>query len=126
MSLKLGLPNENVRTALEDWCDRVLVRDFGSSIFGSSGILKDDVIVKLASAGPILNLAGLECIVGPQWPWFRKYGDELLTELLAMSIPPMVPKPTQQKHAKRPLDEGAIQQEVLKSATVVNMERNNK
>ena len=68
MLLKLGLPNENVHTALEDWRDRVLVRDFGSSIFGSSGILKDDVIVKLASAGPILNLAGLERIVGPQWP----------------------------------------------------------
>ena len=95
-------------------------------MFGSSGILKDDVIEKLASVGPILNLAGLERIVGPQWPWFGKYGDELLTKLLAMSIPPMVPKPTQQKPAKRPLDEGVIQREVSKSIPVVNAERNNK
>src|SRR6266545_1764838 len=67
------------------------------------GILSDKV-EHLASVGPVLQLIELECVVGCQWPWFGQYGDELLTELLHMSIPPAKLKPTQARGAKRPID----------------------
>jgi hypothetical protein len=71
----------------------VAFSDFENNVFGSSGILKDEVTEGLASVGLILSLIELECFVGPQWPWFGEYGHELLNGLLGMSILPMMPKP---------------------------------
>ena len=56
----------------------------------------------MASVGPILCLAELERIVGSQWAWFGDYGDDLLAELLAISIPPMTPKAPEARGTKRP------------------------
>ena len=48
----------------------------------------DNMVENLASVGPILHLAELEHVIGPQWAWFGQYGDDLLAALLGMSIPP--------------------------------------
>ena len=45
----------------------------------------------LVSVGTILRFAELERVVGSQWAWFGKYGDDLLAIILAMSIPPITP-----------------------------------
>jgi hypothetical protein len=103
--LKFGIPNEAVRAQLEDWRDRVWRRDFGDALFVSSSILTDKTIENLASVGPIPRLIDLERVVGCQWPWFGQYGNELLTELLGMSIPPARPKPTRARGTKRPGNE---------------------
>jgi hypothetical protein len=47
------------------------------------------------------SLKQLESVVGENWPWFGKYGDNLLTELISFNIPPMIPKPPQPKRTKR-------------------------
>jgi hypothetical protein len=52
-----------------------------------------------------LSLIQLEKVVGESWPWFGKYGDELLEELVKMSIPPLQPKPKQARGQKRAVDE---------------------
>ena len=104
--LKLGLLNEEVCARLEDWRECVWQRDFKGALFAPSGILGDKVIESLASIGPVLRLIELERVVGSQWPWFGKYGDELLTALLRMSIPPVKPKPQgQARGMKRPLED---------------------
>ena len=79
--LKLGLLNEEVHTGLEDWRERVWQHNFKDALFAPSGIISDKVIGNLASLGPVLRLIELERVVGSQWPWFGKYGDELLTAL---------------------------------------------
>jgi hypothetical protein len=73
--------------------ERVWQRDFSGAVFTPSGILS------LASFGPVLQLIKLERVVGSQWPWFGRYGDELLTLLLGMSIPPAKPKPRGKKRS---------------------------
>jgi hypothetical protein len=79
-------------------------RNFKSALFSPSGILSDKIIENLASVGPVLRLIKLECVVVSQWPWFGKYGDELLTALLHMSIPPVKPKHQgQARGTKRPV-----------------------
>ena len=60
------------------------------------------MVENLASVGPILRLAELERVVGSQWAWFGQYGDDLLTTLLGMSIPPVTPKAPEVRGTKRP------------------------
>ena len=71
-------------------------------VFGPSGILKDDTLETLASVGPILRLSELERVVGSQWAWFGKYGNDLLAALAEMDMSPMQPKPPQTRATKRP------------------------
>ena len=80
---------------LWNWRTRIWERDFEDAVFGPSGILKDKILETLASVGPILQLAELERVVGSQWAWFGKYGDELLAALAEMDMRPMQPKPPQ-------------------------------
>jgi hypothetical protein len=70
-------------------------------MFGPSGILSNETLTALSSVGPILSLKQLESIVGENWPWFGKYGDNLLTQLISLNIPPMIPKPPNPKRTKR-------------------------
>ena len=87
---------------LQNWRARVWERDFEDAVFGPSGILKDEILETLASVGPILRLAELERVVGSQWAWFGKYGDELLAALAEIDMRPMQPKPPQIRGTKRP------------------------
>ena len=99
--IKFGLANTNVEDALHEWRKRVWTQDFKNSMFGPTGILTNETLTALSSVGPILSLKQLESIVGENWPWFGKYGDNLLTELISLNIPPMIPKPPQSRRTKR-------------------------
>ena len=104
-ALKLGIPNSEVIQSVHEWRRKIWNRDFPNALFGPSGILCDESVNSLASVGPILSLIQLEKVVGESWPWFGKYGDELLEELEKMSIPPLQPKPKQPRGRKKALDE---------------------
>ena len=94
-NLKIGMVNKDVAEELRGWRSRVWERDHGESLFGPEGILTDNMVDNMASVGPMLRLAELERVVGSQWAWFGQYGDDLLSTLLGMSIPPMIPIVTQ-------------------------------
>ena len=104
-ALKLGIPNSEVVQSVHEWRRKIRNRDFPDSIFGPSGILSDEIVNSLGSVGPILSLIQLEKVVGESWPWFGKYGDELLEELEKLTIPPLQPKPKQARGQKKALDE---------------------
>ena len=104
-ALKLGIPNSEVVEAVHECRRKIWERDFPHAIFGSSGILSDEIVESLASVGPILSLIQLEKVVGENWPWFGKYGDELLEVFKKMTIPPLQPKPKQPRGQKKALDE---------------------
>ena len=104
-ALKLGIPNSEVVQSIHEWRRKIRDRDFPNAIFGPSGILGDGIVSSLASVGPILSLIQLEKVVGESWPWFGKYGDELLEELEKLSIPPLQPKPKQARGQKKALDD---------------------
>ena len=71
-------------------------------MFGPTGILKNETLTALSSVGPVIvSLKQLESVVGENWPWFGKYGDNLLTELISLNVPPMILKPPQPKRTKR-------------------------
>jgi len=72
-------------------------RDFPNAVFGPSAILKDSTLETLSSVGPILTLKELERVVGENWAWFGPYGNELLDELMSLSIPMMIPKPKESR-----------------------------
>ena len=103
--LKLGIPNSEVVQAIHEWRRKIRDRDFPQAIFGPSGFLSDETVESLASVGPILSLIHLEKVVGGNWPWFGKYGDELLEAFKKMSIPPLQPKPRQPRGQKKALSE---------------------
>ena len=104
-ALKLGIPNSEVVQAVHEWRQKIRDRDFPHAIFGPSGILSDEIVESLASVGPILSLIRLEKVVGESWPWFGKYGDELLELFKKISIPPLQPKPKQPRGQKKALEE---------------------
>ena len=99
MTMKTGIVNKTVRSALQRWRSRIWQRDFKDALFAPSGILSDECIDNLSSVGPIGRLNELERVVGMDWPWFGQYGDTLLEELEKLNIPPMQPK--QQKKAEK-------------------------
>ena len=99
--IKFSLANTDIEGALHKWCKCVWAQDFKNAMFGPAGILTNETLPQLASVGPILSLKQLETIVGENWPWFGKYGDNLLTELISLNIPPMIPKPPQPRRTKR-------------------------
>jgi hypothetical protein len=83
-------------------------------MFAPSGILSDERIENLSSVGPIGRLNELERVVGMDWPWFGRYGDNLLEELKKLNIPLMQPKPQQTRAEKRTiheLEDGSSQKE---------------
>ena len=98
-TMKTGIVNKTVRSALQQWRSRIWQRDFEDALFAPSGILSDEHIDNLSSVGPIGRLNKLERVVGMDWPWFGQYGDTLLEELEKLNIPPMQPK--QQKKAEK-------------------------
>ncbi|EDR09889.1 uncharacterized protein LACBIDRAFT_325779 [Laccaria bicolor S238N-H82] len=104
-ALKMGIVNETVRSALQQWRSEILKRDFKDALFAPSGILSDERIDNLSSVGSIGRLNELERVVGADWPWFGQYGDALLEELLKLDIPPMQPKQQQKKPEKRTVQE---------------------
>lgn len=48
-----------------------------------------------------LSLIQLEKVVGENWPWFGKYGDELLEVFNKLTISPLEPKPKQPRDQKK-------------------------
>ena len=77
-ALKLGILNSEVVEAVHECRRKIWKCNFPHAIFGSSGILSNEIVESLASVGPILSLIQLEKVVGENWPWFGKYGDVLL------------------------------------------------
>jgi hypothetical protein len=85
--------------SLHAWRKKVWYRDFPKAVFGPSAILKDSTLEALSSVGPIQTLKELERVVGENWTWFGPYGNELLDELVSLSIPKMIPKPKERRKA---------------------------
>ena len=100
-ALKFGIPNSEVVEAVHECRRKIWEHDFPHAIFGSSGILSNEIVESLASVGPILSLIQLEKVVGENWPWFGKYGDELLEVFKKMTIPPLQSKPKQPRGQKK-------------------------
>ncbi|KAF8867590.1 P-loop containing nucleoside triphosphate hydrolase protein, partial [Infundibulicybe gibba] len=84
---KRGQPNETVKSTLHKWRTLVVERDFPSTLFGASGLLKDETIELLASIGPIESLEYLERVLAGRWTWFSIYGSELYSQLQELTIP---------------------------------------
>ncbi|KAH9481945.1 hypothetical protein JR316_0006475 [Psilocybe cubensis] len=102
---KEGAVDPELRKVILEWRKSLWHRDFGDSMFGPSGILSNNAVNKLASYGAILRLTKLNEILGGNWPWFGKYGDELLALFRTTVIAPAKPKPSRaQTTAKRTLD----------------------
>ena len=113
---------------LQNWHAHVWERDFEDAVFGPLGILKDKIIETLALVGPILWLAELKHVVGSQWAWFGKYGDELLAALAEIDMRPMQPKPPQTQGTKHPaaaqdmIEEGQKEHTTKKSCLQVDIQ----
>ncbi|KAJ7586278.1 hypothetical protein C8J56DRAFT_742127, partial [Mycena floridula] len=92
-SVKKGVPQKSTQDKLYEWRSMVYKRDFRRSLFGPSGIMKDETISLLSSVGPIHLQKVLEKVLAGQWTWYERYGDELLAWLMTLNMPPMVLKP---------------------------------
>ncbi|KAF9568627.1 hypothetical protein CPC08DRAFT_605598, partial [Agrocybe pediades] len=87
--IKTGTINQTVKLTLQEWRRKVWKRDFEKAMFNASVILKDETLEKLSSVGPVEGVKDLERVVGEDWPWLEKYGDELIQTMAALSIAPM-------------------------------------
>ncbi|KAF8189324.1 P-loop containing nucleoside triphosphate hydrolase protein [Pholiota molesta] len=100
-SVKAGICNENLMDVIAEWRTKIWKRDFSKAQFGPSGILSNSAIERLSSVGPIKDLDMLEQVLGGNWPWFERYGEELLTEHCKLPVPQMQPKARQSRIQKR-------------------------
>lgn len=85
---------EATRSALIKWRSTVHERDYPDALWAATGILSDNLVEVLASAGPIDTKERLWALVGSQWKWDRDYGDELLTTVKLIPRDPM-PEPVE-------------------------------
>ncbi|KAF4610293.1 hypothetical protein D9613_010675 [Agrocybe pediades] len=127
MTVKTGVIDKKVELTLLGWRRKIWERDFKDSMLGPSVVLRDEIIETLSSVGPVARLHELEQVTGDDWPWFGKYGDELLEEMSKLAIAPMKTKAAQTRRAeKRPapasandegnLDDGRRRKRVVASA----------
>ncbi|KAJ7573001.1 P-loop containing nucleoside triphosphate hydrolase protein, partial [Mycena floridula] len=100
-TIKKGTPAKSVQQSLHAWRTLVFKRDFRRSLFGPSGILRDETVELLASVGPIRSRQVLEKVLAGQWSWYEQYGDELLSCLLEMEMPNVLLKPKKPRGTKR-------------------------
>ncbi|KAJ7590265.1 P-loop containing nucleoside triphosphate hydrolase protein [Mycena floridula] len=100
-SVKKGVPQKSTQDKLHEWQSMVYKRDFRRSLFGPSGIMKDETISLLSSVGPIHSQKVLEKVLAGQWTWYERYGDELLAWLMTLNMPPMVLKPKKPRGIKQ-------------------------
>ncbi|KAJ7599784.1 hypothetical protein C8J56DRAFT_1037395 [Mycena floridula] len=100
-STKRGIPERSTQEKLHEWRTIVFKRDFGRSLFGPAGIMKDETIELLSSVGPIRSRQALEKVLAGQWTWYGKYGDELLAWLMTVNMPEMKSKPKKPRGIKR-------------------------
>ncbi|EFI28041.1 ATP-dependent DNA helicase RecQ [Coprinopsis cinerea okayama7 len=120
-AIKGGVPNVDVMCKLNDWRVSVFRRDFaGKAMFTASGVLSDSLVETLASVGPITTEKRLKEVVGRSWLLYPKYHAELLMTLLAMDMPPMVPKPPKEKSKgkKRNREETTISSQNNETANI--------
>ncbi|KII85582.1 hypothetical protein PLICRDRAFT_178633 [Plicaturopsis crispa FD-325 SS-3] len=99
--LKKGMPCAMVQSALHAWRMSVCRRDFAHALFSGPSILKDETLDLLSSVGPFDSRAKLQKVLGQQWDWEAKYGDELFEVLVKIDIPPLVVKPRALRGTKR-------------------------
>ncbi|KAJ7614333.1 hypothetical protein FB45DRAFT_1008597 [Roridomyces roridus] len=90
---KTGVPSVLVQEKLNEWRTRVKKRDFKNALWSVEGLLQRSTMTLLSSVGPIEDRAMLELVLGGQWKWMEKYGDELLECLKAIDMPPFQAKP---------------------------------
>lgn len=74
------------------------------SLFGASGILKDETLDLLSSVGPISSRTKLSETLADQWKWEAKYGDELFRYISRLPIPPFQELPKKPRAKKRALE----------------------
>ncbi|KAF4622101.1 hypothetical protein D9613_009530 [Agrocybe pediades] len=101
--IKTGAVNQTVKLTLQEWRRKVWKRDFEKAMFNASVILKDETLEKLSSVGPVEGVKDLERVVGEDWPWLEKYGDELIQTMAALSIAPMEARSAPKRAPKRTL-----------------------
>ena len=102
--MKRGVPCGVVQTRLHQWRSELRRRDFSSSLFSTSAVLKDETLDLLSSVGPILSREHLTRVLAGQWKWESRYGDDLYCILSSMDIPPMKPFPRKPRGTKRVLN----------------------
>lgn len=98
-----GVPNEEMRSLLEDWRQDVFDRDHRRSPLDSTAILNDEDIAHLSSIGE-LTLEILEGILQPSWLWWDRYGQDLV-ELTKGIKTPYIPLPKAPRKTKRASEE---------------------
>ncbi|KAF7371798.1 p-loop containing nucleoside triphosphate hydrolase protein [Mycena venus] len=99
-AIKRGVVNKDVQGALDKWRNKILARDYPSSLYSSSMILRDESIALLSSVGPIDDLEQLKAVLAGQWLWMEEYGNALYRCLAGLQIPPMQPLPKKTRAPK--------------------------
>jgi hypothetical protein len=82
-------PVDSIRTALYGWRRNMKAKYWPRSLWGPQAILNDDLCELLSSIGPVDTLEFLSSVLKESWEWWDKLGDELLTLLSSLAIPPL-------------------------------------
>ncbi|KAF8145811.1 P-loop containing nucleoside triphosphate hydrolase protein [Mycena galopus ATCC 62051] len=108
-TVKRGEVNADVQRELDKWRTEIKARDFPSTMYAPSMILKDETVALLASVGPITSLNHLQKTLSNQWLWLDEYGELLYQFMSSLTIPPMKPLPKKTRASKHPRAETAEQ-----------------
>ncbi|KAF8210857.1 P-loop containing nucleoside triphosphate hydrolase protein [Mycena galopus ATCC 62051] len=108
-TIKRGEVNVDVQRELNKWRTEIKARDFPSTLYAPSMILKDETVALLASVGPITSLNHLQKTLSNQWLWLDEYGESLYQFMSSLTIPPMKPLPKKTRASKHPRAETAEQ-----------------
>ncbi|KAJ6517846.1 hypothetical protein DFH09DRAFT_1287620 [Mycena vulgaris] len=103
-AVKRGEINKDVQIVLHRWRIGIKARDFSTSLFAASAILRDETVALLSSVGPVDSRERLQKVLAGQWTWWEEYGEELYKCLAAQDIPPMKPLPAKKRASKRPAE----------------------
>ncbi|KAJ7607060.1 P-loop containing nucleoside triphosphate hydrolase protein [Roridomyces roridus] len=104
-----GIPSVMVQEKLHEWRTKIKKRDFSGAMFSAEGILRRETMIILSSVGPISTRPQLNKVLGDQWKWADRYGDELLAFLKSINMPAYKPKP--RKSSTKRKEGGAVEGE---------------
>ncbi|KAJ7245186.1 P-loop containing nucleoside triphosphate hydrolase protein [Mycena haematopus] len=116
-AIKRGVVNKDVQWALDMWRIEILARDYPSSLYSPSMILRDETIALLSSVGPIQDLVCLKTVLAGQWLWMDEYGETLCLYLAKLQIPPMQPLPKKSRAPKHPHPDADAAQDVVQESS---------
>ncbi|KAJ3574267.1 hypothetical protein NP233_g1884 [Leucocoprinus birnbaumii] len=107
-----------ISDALHEWRMKIWNTYHRNAMWPPTMILSQQVIDKLASSGHVERLKDLETMVGEDWPWFGRYGNDLLEFIHTLDIPPPVPKPKKSRAKRKVREEEDEREEVTEHQSI--------